>query len=282
MDKLEYRAVIRFFTLKNLGHNEIHNQLLEVYGNDAPSLSTVKYWSQQFRFGRKSIHDEERTGRPPEGCTNENVDHIAKLIEEDKRIKIKQISTIVGLSNGTVHHIIHELLGHSKLTARWVPKMLSLFDKQRRVALSREVLEVAYKNPEDFLSRLITVDESWVHFYDPCNKLTSMEWRAVGSSGPVKFKAQSSAGKVLLTVFWDSSGVLLTDFMEAGKTINGIYYANLLDRLRFCIREKRRGLLTRGVRIFKTTRQRTPLLCLHALHVTLDLKYCRTLHIHLI
>lgn len=89
-----------------------------------PSLSTVKYWSQQFRFGPISIQDEERAGRPPRGCTNDNVDRISKFIEEDKRFKIKQISTMVGPSNGTVYHIIYEFINLYKLTARWVLKML--------------------------------------------------------------------------------------------------------------------------------------------------------------
>ena len=194
MDKLEYRAVIRFLTLKNIGHNDIHNELLNVYGGEAPSLSTVKYWSQQFRLGRKSIHDEEHTGMPIDACTDEKVEQISRILKDDKRVKLKQLSTMCNLSVGTVHHILHDILGRTKLTARWVPKMLSLFDKQRRVAISRELLEIAYENTDNFLSRIITVDESWVHYYDPSNRIDSMEWRPVGSSGPCKFKSVKSAG----------------------------------------------------------------------------------------
>jgi hypothetical protein len=35
-----------------------------------------------------------------------------------------------------------------------------------------------------------------------------------------KFKTQSSAAKVMLTVFWDSKGPILEDYPEKGCTIN--------------------------------------------------------------
>ena len=38
----------------------------------------------------------------------------------------------------------------------------------------------------------------------------------------------ASAGKVIACVFWDSEGVLMTDYLERGKTVTGIYYAEPL------------------------------------------------------
>ena len=58
---------------------------------------------------------------------------------------------------------------------------------------------------------------------------------------------QTSAGKVMATVFWDSKGVIIFYFVLKRSTITGVYYANLLDQLRTAIREKRRGKLSKGV-----------------------------------
>jgi transposase len=33
-----------------------------------------------------------------------------------------------------------------------------------------------------------------------------------------------------VTVFWDNHGVIHTDYLEKGKTINGIYYADLVSQ----------------------------------------------------
>ena len=34
----------------------------------------------------------------------------------------------------------------------------------------------------------------------------------------------------MATVFWDSRGVILIDYLQKGKTITGAYYASLLDK----------------------------------------------------
>ena len=75
----------------------------------------------------------------------------------------------------------------------------------------------------------------------------SRQWVGPRSPRPKKFKTQTSAGKVMATVFWDAKGVIMLDFLPKRSTITGVYYANLLDQLRTAIREKRRGKLSKGV-----------------------------------
>ena len=99
----------------------------------------------------------------------------------------------------------------------------------------------------DFLLRLMTVDETWVHYYEPENKAQSRQWVGSGSPRPKKFKTQPSAGKVMATVFWDAKDVIMLDFLLKRSTITGVYYANLLDQLKTVIREKRRGKLSKDV-----------------------------------
>ena len=60
----------------------------------------------------------------------------------------------------------------------------------------------------------------WVYHYEPESKRQSMEWKHLGSPTKKKFKTQPSAGKVRLTVFWDSKGPILEDYLEKGRTIN--------------------------------------------------------------
>ena len=42
--------------------------------------------------------------------------------------------------------------------------------------------------PNDFLSRLLTMDETWLYHYDLETKQQSMEWRHSGSAHPKKFR----------------------------------------------------------------------------------------------
>ena len=49
----------------------------------------------------------------------------------------------------------------------------------------------------------------------------------------------------MCTIFWDAEGILLIDFIPQKVTITGVYYADLLHKLRLSIKEKRRGKLTK-------------------------------------
>ena len=42
----------------------------------------------------------------------------------------------------------------------------------------------------------MTVDETWVHYYEPENKAQSRQWVGPGPPKPKKFKTQPSVGKV--------------------------------------------------------------------------------------
>ena len=103
----------------------------------------------------------------------------------------------------------------------------------------------------------MTVDEIWVHYYEPENKAKSRQWVGPGSPRPKKFKTQPSAGKVMAAVFWDAQGVIMLDFLAKKSTITGAYYANLLDQLRTAIREKRRGKLSKGILLQQAMREST-------------------------
>ena len=148
MDKLEHRAVIKFLTKRGLKYHAIYDEMREVYKDDCPSLSSIKTWYMQFRLGRNNIEDDPRSGRPLTSHTSENIILIAKMINEYPRIKIREFRETLKISTENMYNILHEDLGLSKLCARYIPRNLSLFDKARRVDISRELLERAYQSPE--------------------------------------------------------------------------------------------------------------------------------------
>ena len=133
-----------------------------------------------------------------------------------------------------------------KLTARWVPKSLSDEQLATRASVCSVLLK-RFRSKDDFLLRLVTIDETWVHYYEPENKAQSRQWVGPGSPRLKKFKTQPSAGKVMATVFWDAKGVIMLKFLPKRSTITGVYYANLLDQLRTAIHDKRRGKFLKGV-----------------------------------
>ena len=63
-----------------------------------------------------------------------------------------------------------------------------------------------FRSKDDFLLRPVTVDEPWVHYYEPDSKAQSHQWEGPMSPRPKKFKTQPSAAKVIATVIWGRKG----------------------------------------------------------------------------
>jgi len=80
-------------------------------------MATVKNWFNEFQRGRTSVFDEPRPGAPKTDTTEDNVTQIHDLVLADRRLKIREIAEIVGMSKDRVAHILPEILGMRKLSA---------------------------------------------------------------------------------------------------------------------------------------------------------------------
>ena len=170
-----------------------------------------------------------------------------ELIAKDRRLTVLQIAEAVDISYGSAQSILQNDLGLSKQSARWVPKMLQPHQKNIICELSTTILTKINFDEEIFWRQLVTGDETWIYQYDPETKKQSKEWLPRGSSAPIKFKSQRSGKKVMATVFWDSEGIILLDFLEGKRTVTGAYYVEVLKKLKAAIIKKRPGKLHNGI-----------------------------------
>ena len=119
----------------------------------------------------------------------------------------------------------------TKVYARLVPK-LAMFER----------------DPEKFLKRLVTVDETWVDHFESETKQESKQWKHRGSQPSIlKAKSTTSTGKVMATAFWYAKIVLRVDYLKRDHTMTGNYYADLVKQLRAKIQKTRCGKLSLGV-----------------------------------
>jgi histone-lysine N-methyltransferase SETMAR len=125
MDKIEYRAVIKFFVNGGLTPNEIYSNCIKVYGDSSPSFSTIKKWAAEFKRGRTSLEGDPREGRPKSATTPEIIEQVHDMILDERRMKVREIAETIGISKGRVGYILHEELDLKKLCARWVPRLLT-------------------------------------------------------------------------------------------------------------------------------------------------------------
>ena len=69
----------------------------------------------------------------------------------DRRQNLKDISSEVGISFGAVQSILTDILGMSKVSARWVPRMLTEDQKRSKLDISRYLLSRYEDDPEEFM-----------------------------------------------------------------------------------------------------------------------------------
>jgi len=107
---------------------------------------------------------------------------------EDRRISAKSIAEQLGISRERVGSTILENLDMRMLSAKWVPEWLTADQKCQRCQPSEQLLEFFRRDANDFLSRLVAMDETWLYHYDPVTKQQSMEWWHSGSPRPKNFR----------------------------------------------------------------------------------------------
>jgi len=120
----------------------------------------------QFKSGDFSTCDALRPGRPKTVATPEIIDQNHELILEDRRISSKSVAEHLGISREGIGFIIHEDLDMRKLSAKTVPKCLNADQKHQRCQSSEQHSEFFRRVPNDFLSRLVAIDETWLYHYD--------------------------------------------------------------------------------------------------------------------
>jgi len=65
-----------------------------------------------------------------------------------------------------------------------VPRQLTAELKERRVDARQELLKRFETEGDGFLGRIVTGDETWVHYHQPETKKASKEWRHTSSPKP--------------------------------------------------------------------------------------------------
>ena len=235
--------------------SDIVASLENAHGEHAMSLRSIQRWIESFKAGRTNISDENREGRPT--SRRNLITQVEALLQEDARLTVRELADRTDSPSTTVFRVVKDDLALIRLSARWVPRLLTPAMKDTRANTARSNLQRIDEAGgwEQFRQLIVTGDETWVPFFDPPTKQESMVsgnlfssvhlhcscshmhdtplqvWARKGSNPPLKARRDQHCRKVMLTLFFDCLGPLRIEFLSEGATINAERYVQTLESI---------------------------------------------------
>jgi transposase len=82
--KQEMRGVVRFLFAEVVKPVEIIRRMQTQYCDNCLSRSKIYEWTDHFKKGRTSVCDEERSGRPSMSRTENNIQAVERMVQENR------------------------------------------------------------------------------------------------------------------------------------------------------------------------------------------------------
>jgi histone-lysine N-methyltransferase SETMAR len=89
------------------------------------------------------------------------------------------------------------------------------------------------------LDKVVTMDESAVLFHTPETKQQSKQWLPKGHPRPVKAKVHVTRTKQMVLAFFNSKGLIYTNYVPRGTMVNASYIVEALGTFMKILRKKR-------------------------------------------
>lgn len=99
------RVSIKTLHLAGYSVSSIFDQLKIQYGADSPSLTTVRKWVREVKWGRHDLKDSARTGRPPEVTTQWRITEAKNIVDENPSIGLRELSERIKVSHESARSI---------------------------------------------------------------------------------------------------------------------------------------------------------------------------------
>ena len=155
LNREHFRAIISYNFRSGLTQQHCIDELNSIFGNEAPSRTSIYPWYGEFNRGRSSLQDEFREGRLKSVVVAETIDAVRQLILQDCHVSSCEIETTLGISGTSIHSILHEHLTIKKISSRWTTQNLSIAQKKTRVDWSKEMLQCF----------IVTCDTTWIYVF---------------------------------------------------------------------------------------------------------------------
>ena len=162
--KDEIRAYIKARSKLGCSLKKLMTEISTAFGPSCVSYDTVRQWKKKFESGVESIKNAPKSGRPKSASRK-------------------------------------EIVSKKKISARWVPHLLTDEQKRQRVKVAKKLLQMFPKYDKKQFANVVTGDETWVHYFEPIRKVSNKILATKHSKRPIIAK-QYKEGFVCNLLVW--------------------------------------------------------------------------------
>ena len=228
INELQLCGVMLFFFHSGINATKATNAINLTYPG-ALQVRKCQLWFGRFREGNFNLNDEERSGR----ISHFDDDLLMKEVEENPAQILEELAEKLDHSVTTVFEHLRKL-GKSNRAGKWVPHNLNAAQRAKRVTYCQNLLN-DFKNDEPMLDRIITCDEKWVNYDNPKRR---KQWLSRGEKPRTTPMPALHGKKALLCVWWCTRGIIYSELLLPGQTINANLYSTQLESVQEALKTK--------------------------------------------
>lgn len=227
------KEMFRFYVYtelqRGLTAKVISDQLTQVWHEKAPHYATVCRWYNKFSTQSTfTLSDSEKSGRPTSVCSEENVNLLKSLIEDDEHLSIRDLNDLTDISIGSIHHILRDILGLRTVFSSWVPYSLTENVKQQRVQCATSLLQLLNELGSEKYSKYAVEDETFVLYSAPPSKRHSRVWIRKDEKRPQEVSSRLTTRKTMLLIAFSPNRRISIDALPYGDVLDSERYIEFL------------------------------------------------------
>ena len=135
--------------------------------SNVPCDHTVFNCFREFQRNKFTLQHAPHSASPSTSLTEQTIDAVRKIIEDDPHSTNQQIETILGISSTPINSRIHDYLNLRKVCVRWVLHTLTDDQKQLQLQFCLHSLKRFEEDRSRRVFDIITGDEFCFYHYDP-------------------------------------------------------------------------------------------------------------------
>ncbi|QQP37770.1 Mariner Mos1 transposase [Caligus rogercresseyi] len=202
---------------------EIKTMVDTAFEVNSISQSQIYRISALVKAGKDSS-DKRSTNRRRKVRTDDFIEAVRVYVEADRQVTMEELAIKFETSINTIFHVLHDDLGFSIKSARWIPKMLTEDHKMKRVRCAQAFLKLNFELGLEFLNKIVTMDESLP------NEVSS-QWLPKGSNPPLKKKQ-------MVLSFFDNCGVIFQHYLPVRTSVTVAVFKDVMNMFLKKFKEK--------------------------------------------